>query len=54
VREALALGRAVVATRVGHRPAGVRLVEPADADALADGMIEAIGEEPPCAASAAS
>jgi glycosyltransferase involved in cell wall biosynthesis len=54
VREALALGRAVVATRVGHRPAGVRLVEPGDAEALADGMLEAIGEEAPCAASAAS
>ncbi|MCA1825540.1 MAG: glycosyltransferase [Myxococcales bacterium] len=41
VREALALGRVVVATRVGHRPADVRLVPPADADALAKEMIAA-------------
>ena len=46
VREALALGRAVVATRVGNRPAEVRLVEPGDAAALAAGMIEAAGATP--------
>jgi len=34
VREALALGRAVVATSVGHRPEGVLLVPPGDAAAL--------------------
>jgi len=42
VREALALGRAVVATAVGHRPEGVRLVPPADAVALSAAMIEAV------------
>ena len=42
VREALALGRAVVATSVGHRPEGVRLVPPADALALSAAMIEAV------------
>jgi glycogen(starch) synthase len=45
VREALALGRAVVATRVGSRPAGVRLVRPGDAAALAQGLLEAAGSE---------
>ena len=41
VREALALGRAVIATRVGHRPEGVRLVPPADAESLGAEMIAA-------------
>jgi glycogen(starch) synthase len=39
VREALALGRKVVATSVGHRPAEVRLVPPGDAEALAQALI---------------
>ena len=42
VREALALGRAVVATSVGHRPEGVRLVPPGNAAALSAAMIEAV------------
>jgi len=42
VREALALGRAVVATSVGHRPEGVLLVPPGDAAALSAAMIEAV------------
>jgi glycogen(starch) synthase len=41
VREALGLGRAVVATSVGNRPPEVRLVPPGDAAALAQAMIEA-------------
>jgi glycosyltransferase involved in cell wall biosynthesis len=41
VREALALGRTVVATRVGHRPPEVRLVPPGDPDALAAELISA-------------
>jgi glycosyltransferase involved in cell wall biosynthesis len=45
VREALALGRRVVATRVGNRPPEARLVPPGDADALAQGLIEA-AEQP--------
>jgi hypothetical protein len=55
VREALALGRAVVATQVGNRPAEVKLVAPGDAGALAKGLLEAAGEislRPPRAASA--
>ncbi|HYG68672.1 MAG TPA: glycosyltransferase, partial [Anaeromyxobacteraceae bacterium] len=44
VREALALGRAVVATSVGHRPAGCLLVPPADRDALAARLVEAGSE----------
>jgi glycogen synthase len=40
VREALALGRRVVATSVGNRPAGVRLVPPKDAAALAQALLE--------------
>jgi glycosyltransferase involved in cell wall biosynthesis len=44
VREALALGRAVVATQVGNRPAEVKLVAPGDAGALAKGLLEAAGE----------
>jgi glycosyltransferase involved in cell wall biosynthesis len=42
VREALALGRAVVCTSVGTRPEGVQLVPPGDASALADGLLRAI------------
>ena len=45
VREALALGKPVVATRVGHRPSEVRLVPPGDAAALARGLVEA-AEQP--------
>lgn len=41
VREALALGRSVVATRVGNRPGDVLLVEPGDAIALSLGMLAA-------------
>lgn len=41
VREALALGRPVVASEVGKRPPGVRLVPVGDAEALARAMIEA-------------
>ncbi len=44
VREALALGRRVVATSVGHRPPGVRLVPPWDARALADALIASSAE----------
>src|SRR5205085_1345330 len=39
VREALALGRQVVATAVGHRPREVRLVPPGDAAALAQALL---------------
>jgi glycogen synthase len=42
VREALALGRAVVASAVGHRPDGCLLVRPDDADALAAGLLGAV------------
>jgi glycosyltransferase involved in cell wall biosynthesis len=52
VREALALGRAVVATSVGHRPPEVRLVQPGDAADLARGMIEAASAPRPAAAAA--
>jgi len=45
VREALALGRQVVATSVGHRPPEARLVAPGDAKALARGLLEA-AEQP--------
>ncbi len=41
VREALALGRAVVATSAGHRPPGCLLVPPEDPSALAARMLEA-------------
>jgi glycosyltransferase involved in cell wall biosynthesis len=41
VREALALGTAVVATAVGHRPPGCLLVPPGDARALAGAMARA-------------
>ncbi len=39
VREALALGRSVVATSVGHRPPEVRLVPPGDEAALAEALV---------------
>ena len=39
VREALALGRPVVATAVGHRPQEVRLVPPGDPSALAQALM---------------
>lgn len=41
IREALALGTAVVATAVGHRPPGCLLVPPGEPAALADGMARA-------------
>ena len=44
VREALALGRRVIATSVGHRPPEVRLVPPGDVAALADAMEAAAAE----------
>lgn len=44
VREALALGRTVVATSVGNRPAEVKLVAPGDAASLSKGLLEAAGE----------
>ena len=44
VREALALGRTVVATRVGNRPAEVKLVAPGDASSLSKGLLEAAGD----------
>jgi glycosyltransferase involved in cell wall biosynthesis len=44
VREALALGRKVVATSVGHRPAEVRLVPPGDSQALAQALIASSAE----------
>ncbi len=44
VREALALGCAVIATAVGNRPAEVRLVPPGDAAALAEAMVVAASE----------
>jgi glycosyltransferase involved in cell wall biosynthesis len=47
VREALALGRAVVATAVGHRPDGCLLAPPGDPAALADRMVEAARRPPP-------
>jgi glycosyltransferase involved in cell wall biosynthesis len=46
VREAVALGRVVVATSVGTRPAEARLVPPGDSRALADALREA-GEARP-------
>lgn len=49
VREALALGRRVVATRVGTRPAGVHLCEPADEGSLARALAEALAGPPPAA-----
>jgi glycogen synthase len=47
VREAAALGRAVVATAVGYRPEGCLLVPPGDAAALAAGMAEAASRPRP-------
>lgn len=44
VREALALGVPVVATRVGTRPARVRLCEPGDVDGLAKALHAALTE----------
>ncbi len=44
VREALALGRQVVATAVGHRPREVRLVPPGDAEALAEALVASTAE----------
>jgi hypothetical protein len=41
VREAIALGCAVVATAVGHRPPGCLLVPPGDVAALAARLAEA-------------
>jgi len=53
VREALALGRTVVATEVGTRPPEVRLVPPGDAKALAAALLEcAAGRPEPAAARA--
>ena len=46
VREAVALGRVVVATSVGTRPPEARLVPPADAEALAQGLLEAAQAKP--------
>jgi glycosyltransferase involved in cell wall biosynthesis len=42
VREALALGRTVVASAVGHRPPGCLLFPPGDAAALAARLVEAL------------
>jgi glycosyltransferase involved in cell wall biosynthesis len=50
VREAIALGRQVIATSVGHRPPEARLVPPADADALARGLLDAAAQPAPAAA----
>ena len=50
VREALALGRRVVATSVGHRPAGVRLVPPGDAAALAEALLASSADTSACPA----
>jgi glycosyltransferase involved in cell wall biosynthesis len=47
VREALALGRAVVASDVGTRPPEVLLVRPADPGALARGLIAAASQGEP-------
>jgi glycosyltransferase involved in cell wall biosynthesis len=46
VREAVALGRAVVATSVGTRPSQVRLVPPGNVDALAASLLEAAAPRP--------
>jgi glycosyltransferase involved in cell wall biosynthesis len=46
VREALALGRTVVATDVGTRPPEVRLVPPGDAKALAAALLECAAGRP--------
>ena len=47
VREALALGRRVVATSVGQRPPEARLVPPGDAVALADALAASAAEAGP-------
>ena len=52
IREALALGRPVVATSVGQRPPDARLVPPGDSDALAAAMLAAAESAPPRAAAA--
>ena len=44
VREALALGKTVVATAVGNRPAEVKLCPPGDSHALALALTEAAAE----------
>jgi glycosyltransferase involved in cell wall biosynthesis len=49
VREALALGRRVVATAVGNRPREARLVAPGDDLQLASGICEALAESPAAA-----
>ena len=46
VREALALGRQVVATAVGHRPQQVRLVPPGDPAALAEALLASSAPAP--------
>lgn len=51
VREALALGTPVVATRVGHRPEGVLLCDAGDAAALADAMDHALRRDSPSVSS---
>lgn len=47
VREALSLGIRVVASDVGHRPAGVHLFPPGDAGELAQSIGEALSCPPP-------
>jgi glycosyltransferase involved in cell wall biosynthesis len=49
VREAIALGRRVVATAVGNRPQEARLVAPGDDLQLASGICEALAEAPAAA-----
>jgi len=46
VREAVALGRAVVASSVGTRPPEARLVPPGDTDALTAALLEAAQDHP--------
>ncbi|HUJ25468.1 MAG TPA: glycosyltransferase family 4 protein [Myxococcales bacterium] len=53
IREALALGRPVVATSVGNRPPEARLVPPGDAEALAAAMLAAAEAAPASRAGAA-
>jgi glycosyltransferase involved in cell wall biosynthesis len=47
VREALAMGTRVIATRVGHRPEGVFLCNPGDIEDLARVMKTAVAATPP-------